>query len=108
MAGLCRCCKRSQSASGSANARNAEVDSFEQCAPVWRFRKRRQGIARDGAEMARPLHRVLNRAMGAHQTDGMVEIAVADLTLLQGTSPEDAVGVGSAAVGQDDGEGDLA
>src|SRR5205085_4168597 len=73
-----------------------------------RGRKQRQRVDRHRAIMLRAVDGVFQRAMLGHQSDGMVEVAVADLAALQCFDPEFALAVIAAAERQHHWQRDLA
>src|ERR1700761_5018300 len=81
----------------SMRAREAERHHLLQRALHRRGRKQRQRVDRHRAVVLGAVDRVLQRAMLAHQPDGVIEVAVADLAALQRLGPERALAVIAAA-----------
>lgn len=87
---------------------DAELDELGERLAVVAFGKDRQRVGGDGAVVAGPQNRVVQRVVLLHQLDRMCKVAVAALAILQGALPEGALFRRAAPEGQHDGQGDLA
>src|SRR5690349_8091704 len=81
----------------SMRSRQTERDDLFERGLHRRGREQRQRIHRHRAVMLGAADRVFQRAMLGHQSDGMIEVAVADLAALQCLDPERALSVIAAA-----------
>src|SRR5690606_9583680 len=91
----------------SIGAGDAEIDSLEQGLLHRAVGEEGEGIAGRVAVLARPLDRVRQRPVAAHDGDALLEIRILVLTPLEDPLPEAALLVGAPAERQDDGESDL-
>src|SRR5690606_35103591 len=91
----------------SVRAGDAEVDDVLHGGALAALREDRQRIARDAPVGARALERCLDRLVLLHESDGVLEIAIADVALDDGPVPELAVAVVAATEGKDDRQRDL-
>src|SRR3954452_12050979 len=87
---------------------DAEFDGLFQRLLHRRGGKQRQRIGGYGAVMARALDRVFECAMLGHQADGMLQIGIGRVAVLEGAAPERPLALRSPAKRQDDGQRDLA
>src|SRR5271169_5878362 len=92
----------------SVCALNAEIDEVEKGVLLDRFREDAEGVPCYGAVVSRARDGVAQRAVPLHELDGLLEIALALVEVLERAAPERSLRFAAAAEGKHDRQGDLA